>query len=232
MELIPASSPGMMRAHAHSYVKTIVSILMQDRKLLRPIAIFLQQCHSSNQPNFEEKLDALRLNQSRPNANGTVVPPDHVLTLIQTLHDFYKQSDTQVKYLRGAVVELLALKLICHRYDQPDEFCLTNQRFSENHRDITVQEVDVAALSVKRHKAEGYECKINANGFEAYDSINLCDLVDAADDREYRVNVGFIAFENAHVMNAKLKKFHLPDCIELYSLDSLEGLQYLPLLDN
>lgn len=123
-------------------------------------------------------------------------------------------------------------KLISHRYDRPGELCLNNQRFVENHKDITVKEVDVAALSIIRQKVEGYECKVSPNAFEAYDCINLNDLAEAANARQYRVNVGFVAFESNSVMKIKLVKLQLPDVVKLYGLDSIEILQHLSFLDN
>ena len=43
MKLVPACSPGMEAAHKHPYVQTTVAILLQDRSLLRPSAMFLKQ---------------------------------------------------------------------------------------------------------------------------------------------------------------------------------------------
>ena len=233
MKLVPASSPGMAVAHRHTYVHTTVNILLQDRNLLRPTARFLKKFSSYDQHGFEENLDALRLNRSRPNEHGIVTAPDHVITLTQTLLSLYQQSDKKkIDYQRGAIVELLIRKLISHRYDKPGEFCLNNQRFVENYKDITVKEVDVAAISTLRQKAEGYECKISPTAFEPYDCINLGDLSEAAIERKYRVNVGFVAFESDSVMKIKLIKLQLPDVIKLYGLDSIEMLQHLSFLDN
>lgn len=84
-----------------------------------------------------------------------------------------------------------------------------------------------------RRKAEGYECKVSASGFESYDCTNLTNLVDAANDREYRINAGFVSFENDSVMRLKLiRRFQLPAFIKQYGLDSIENLQHLPALDD
>lgn len=233
MKLVPASSPGMEAAHSHTNVRTTVDILMRDRNLLRPTARFLKKFTSRDQSNFEESLDALRLFRSRPDSNGIVTTPDHVITLTQTLSKVYQQSDLdKIKYQRGAIVESLVRQLIRHRYDRLGELCLNNQRFVENYREITVKEVDVAALSTTRLKAEGYECKVSPTSFEPYDRINLSNLADAANDRQYRVNVGFVAFESDSVMKIKLIKLGLPSAIKLYGLDSIESLQHLSLLEN
>ncbi len=233
MKLVPASSPGMEAAHRHTNVRTTVDILIQDRNLLIPTARFLKKFTSRDQSDFEESLDALRLFRSRPDSNGIVTTPDHVITLTQTLSKLYHQSDVEkIKYQRGAIVESLVRQLIRHRYDRPGELCLNNQRFVENYREITVKEVDVAALSPTRLKAEGYECKVSPTSFEPYDRINLSNLVDAANDRQYRVNVGFVAFENDSVMKIKLVRLALPSVIRLYGLDSIESLQHLSLLEN
>src|SRR5437763_11454599 len=231
MKLVPASSPGMEAAHRH--VRTTVDILIQDRNLLIPTARFLKKFTSRDQSDFEESLDALRLFRSQTDSNGVVTTPAHVITLTQTLSKLYHQSDVEkIKYQRGAIVESLVRQLIRHRYDRPGELCLNNQRFVENYRDITAKEVDVAALSTTRLKAEGYECKVSPTSFEPYDRINLSNLADAANDRHYRVNVGFIAFESDSVMKIKLVRLALPSVIRLYGLDSIESLQHLSLLEN
>jgi len=233
MKLVPASSPGMEAAHRHTNVRTTVDILIQDRNLLIPTARFLKKFTSRDQSDFEESLDALRLFRSRPDSNGIVTTPAHVITLTQTLSKLYHQSDMEkIKYQRGAIVESLVRQLIRRRYDRPGELCLNNQRFVENYRKITVKEVDVAALSTTRLKAEGYECKVSPTSFEPYDRINLSNLVDAANDRQYRVNVGFVAFESDSVMKIKLVRLALPSVIRLYGLDSIESLQHLSLLEN
>jgi hypothetical protein len=233
MKLVPASSPGMEAAHRHTYVRTIVDILMQDRNLLRPTARFLKKYSSGDQPGFKESLDALRLFRSRSDSNGVMTTPEYVITLTQTLMKLYQQRDmNKIKYQRGAIVELLVRQLIRHRYNRPGDLCLNNQRFVENYQNITVKEVDVAALSTTLRKVEGYECKVSPSSFEPYDVINLSNLADAASDRQYRANVGFVAFESDYVMKIKLIKLQLSDVIKLYGLDSIEFLQNLPLLDN
>jgi len=233
MKLVPASSPGMEAAHRHTNVRTTVDILIQDRNLLIPTARFLKKFTSHDQSDFEESLDALRLFRSRSDSNGIVTTPDHVITLTQTLSKLYQQRDLdKIKYQRGAIVESLVRQLIRHRYDRPGELCLNNQRFVENYKKITVKEVDVAALSTTRLKAEGYECKVSPTSFEPYDRINLSNLADAANDRQYRVNVGFVAFESDSVMKIKLVRLELPSVIKLYGLDSIESLQHLSLLEN
>jgi hypothetical protein len=234
MNLVSADSPGMRAAHSHSYVLTIVDILMQDRNLLRPTAALLRKYHLLDTENvktrFEEDLKELRRNRSRPSVDNTVTPPDNVIKLTQTLHDLYHQSDQQkVRYHRGAIVEVLVRKLIAHRYG-PNDFCLNSQHFVENYRNITVKEVDVAALSNIRYKLEGYECKVNPAGFEPSDKMNLTCLIDAADEKQYRINVGFVSFESDKVMRIKLAKHEIPNFIELYGLDSVETLQNLSFL--
>ena len=233
MELKSASSPGIRTAHIHSHVYTIVDILLAERSLLRPTALFLKNFINCEQENFKENLDALYLNQKRSNENGDVVTSDNVTKLIKTLLDLYHQRDKpRIQYQRGAIVEQLVYKLIDHRYSLPGDICQTNQRFIENYTDITVQEVDVAALSTARRKAEGYECKTSPNGFDSYDSINLHGLEEAAKQRQYRVNVGFVAFENDRIMEIKITKRRFPNAIKVYGLDSIETLQNLSALDN
>jgi hypothetical protein len=125
----------------------------------------------------------------------------------------------------------LVCKLVCHRYNENDESCLNNQRFFDNYKDITVQEVDVAALSNSRRKVEGYECKMNPAAFGPYDRINLSDLTDAAKERNYRSHVGFVCFENDRIVKLKLAKLQLPPFIKQYGLDTIESLQYIQHLE-
>lgn len=234
MHLVSADSPGMRAAHSHSYVLTIVDILMQDRNLLRPTAAVLRKYHvldtESIKARFEEDLKELQRNRSRPGVANTVTPPATVIRLTQILHDLYYQKDQQkVKYHRGAIIEVLVRKLIAHRYG-PNDFCLNSQHFVENYRNITVKEIDVAALSNSRHKLEGYECKVNPAGFEPSDEMNLTCLIEVADERQYRRNVGFVCFESDKVMRIKLTKYEISNFIEFYGLDSVETLQNLSFL--
>jgi len=97
MKLVPACSPGMEAAHKHPYVQTTVAILLQDRSLLRPSAMFLKQYTSYNQQGFEEKLEALCLLQSRPDVNGTVKVSGHANALTKTLQNLYQQKDQMNK---------------------------------------------------------------------------------------------------------------------------------------
>ena len=226
MRLVPAASPDMQAAHSHRYVLTIVDILMQDRNLLRPTAQLLKKYYLHAHPGLEKALEALRLNQRRPDTIGNVVTPEHVFQLTQILYELYQQDEKMIGYHRGAIVELLVHRLVCPRYG-PGEFCRTNQRFVDGYTDITVQEVDVAALSNIRHQVEGYECKVSASGFKQYDCTNLKDLADAAYERQYRVNVGFVAVENDSLMKIKLESYRVPAPIKLYGLDSLETLENL-----
>lgn len=225
MKLVPVISPGMQLAHSSSYVTTTVDILLQDRDLLRPISRLLKKHYSSASKDLAKDLEAFRLNRSRPDESGNVVTPEHVIILTQLLHNLYVQRDqTRINYQRGAIVELLVLKLIRHRYNA-DDFCANNQRFVEDFKDITVKEVDVAALSKTSNQVEGYECKVSASGFAPYDCINLKDLVSAAEERRYMVNVGFVCLDNDSLMRIKLKHLQPFEPIKLYGLDSLETLE-------
>ncbi len=211
----------MRKAHSNSYVRTIVDILLQHRDLLEDIADVLQTYEHRAQIGLAEDLETLRINQRRQN----LITPPHVIELTDVLHKLYQQPNENIKHQRGAIVELLARKIICPRYGK-DEFCLNNQRFFDKQGNpITVKEVDVAALSHIRSQVEGYECKIKTAGFESYDCINLENLVDAAHDQDYNVNVGFFSLDKDTVMTKKLRHLQPPPCINLYGLDSLEKLE-------
>ena len=50
-----------------------------------------------------------------------------------------------------------------------------------------------------------------------------CNLADAANDGQYRVHVGFVAFESDSVMKIKLVMLELPGIIKLYGLEAVVG---------
>ena len=161
------------------YVQTIVGILLQYPDLLEIVAELLQTYERRAQVGLEEYLDALRINQQRPDRKGQITS-GHVIELIQTLRNLYQLPDEDIVYHRGAIVEVLVFKLMSHRYNSGE--CVSNHRFVDEHGRVITDQVDVAALSRARMEIEGYECKLKANGIESSDCTNLARLVTVAHD--------------------------------------------------
>lgn len=226
MKLIPAGgSSRMQRALTHPYVQTIVGILLQYPDLLEIVAELLQTYERRAQVGLEEYLDALRINQQRPDRKGQITS-GHVIELIQTLRNLYQLPDEDIVYHRGAIVEVLVFKLMSHRYNSGE--CVSNHRFVDEHGRVITDQVDVAALSRARMEIEGYECKLKANGIESSDCTNLARLVTVAHDWGYRANVGFVTFDDDKYMKRKLARLQPAPVIKFYGLDSLGGLQVSP----
>ena len=226
MKLVPAGgSPRMQRALSHSYVQTIVAILIQYPDLLVIVSELLQTYERRSQVGLEEDLDALRINQQRPGNTGQTYS-GHVIELIQTLRNLYKQPDEDIVYYRGAIVEVLVLKLMSHRYLTGE--CVSNHRFVDEHGRVITDQVDVAALSRARKEIEGYECKLKANSIESSDCTNLANLATVAQDEDYRANVGFVALDDDKYMKRRLARLQPAQVIKLYGLDSIGRLQISP----
>src|SRR6266849_10523458 len=229
MKLVPAGgSPQMQRALMHSHVRTIAHILFQyaeHPELLRNVASILQTYDRHAQAGLETDLENLRVNQSRP-GNAGLAPPSHVVELIQTLHNLYQQRDEDIRYQRGAILEVLVYLLVAPRYNANE--CHSNHRFVDNHgRDVTDQ-VDVAALSQNKRQAEGYECKLKAAGIESSDCTSLADLAVAAQEEDYRTNVGFVTFDDEKPTRRKIARLHSSPVLNAYGLDSLGLLRNSP----
>src|SRR5260370_9347537 len=148
MRLVPAAgSSQMQRALIHRHVRAIANILFQyleQPELLRTVANILQTYERRAQVGLEADLEYLRVNKSRP-GNAGLAPPSHVVELIQTLRNLYQQRDEDIRYQRGAILEILIYKLVNPRYSPGA--CQNDHRFIDDQgRDITDQS-DVAALS-------------------------------------------------------------------------------------
>ncbi len=226
MKLVPAGgSPQMQRALMHSHVRTITRILFQyseHPELLRAVASILQTYDRHAQAGLEADLENLRVNQSRP-GNAGLTPPSHVVELIQTLRNLYQQRDEDIRYQRGAILEVLVYQLVSPRY-KADE-CKSNYRFVDNHDRYVTEQVDVAALSQDKHQAEGYECKLKVAGLESSDCTSLAYLAEVAQEEGYRSNVGFVTFDDEKVIRRKIARLHSSPALKAYGLDNLELLR-------
>ncbi|MFL5656150.1 MAG: hypothetical protein ACJ8CB_18465 [Ktedonobacteraceae bacterium] len=233
MKLKPKpGGPEMTAALAHPYVHKIVDILMRvlGNTFFKDVASFLTTYYHATQLDFVEALDDLRTNfRVFPNENGLFTPPTDIDELIQTLEALYQQDEKLVGFQRGAIVELLTARLVSLRY-RPRE-CLSNQCFVDRRgREITGQ-IDIAAFSDDKNRAEGYECKMKASGtfgLASEDCDNLRALVKAAQAEEYFVHVGVVSFDSKMFVKRKLKHFYAPSYIEAYGFESIGNLRYTP----
>lgn len=226
MKLIPASgSPRIQRALAHRYVHTIASILLHNYELLPPVSFLLRKYDRRTPTGLDEDLKSLCINQSTITDSGAVIIPPTVIELVQVLSSFYWQSDEDIRYQRGAILEVLVYKLVSPRY-QSDE-CLGNQRFMDEHGRPITDQIDVAALSHSHRQLEGYECKLKVDGIESSDCTNLACLATASIERDYFFNVGMVSFDHQTYMRRKLQRLHPDPAIKLYGLDDITKLAHI-----
>lgn len=227
MKLIPASgSPRMQKALAHRYVHTIVSILLQKPELLSPIALLLRRYDQREPVTLNEDLENLRVNQSVITSTGAVTAPPMIIELIQTLSALYRQPDEDIRYQRGAILEVLVCRLVSSRY-QPGE-CLGNQRFMDEHGRPITDQVDVAALSHALRQLEGYECKLKVNGIESADCTNLAYLASVASAADYRAQVGVVTLDSLIYMRRRLARLQPDPALKLFGLENIPLLADTP----
>jgi hypothetical protein len=218
----------MQRALIHRHVRTIAHILflyLEQPDLLRTVVSILQTYERHAQAGLEADLEYLRVNQSRPGDAG-LAPPSHVVELIQTLHNLYQQRDEDIRYQRGAILEVLVYQLVDPRYKANE--CQSNHRFVDNHGRYVTEQVDVAALSQNKRQIEGYECKLKAAGIESSDCTGLAELADVAQEEGYRTNVGFVTFDDEKPIRRKIAHLHSSPMLKAYGLDNLGLLRNNP----
>jgi hypothetical protein len=148
IKLTPAiGNLRLQQALSYTYVKDIVNFLLTHENLLPDVAEILQTCVQKNPPDLAVKLQSIYTTYAYTDDKGNLVLSGDIAELIQTLENFYRQPKEKIEDQRGAIVELLGRRLVCPRY-QNDANCANSQRFvDEQQRTITIQEVDVAALS-------------------------------------------------------------------------------------
>jgi hypothetical protein len=230
MKLVPAEGNlQLQRALAHIYVTTLVDIFVHHLDTLMVTADVLQTLVIPNPPGLKEKLKGIYDTYRSVDGDGNITVPEHIAKLIETLEKLYHQRNNEIiTDQRGAIVELLARRLICPRYTVND-ICANSRRFEdEQGREITIQEVDVAALSDVRRHVEAYECKMRSNKLERSDCDDLQALVQASEQRGYRANVGVISFDVDEVVRKKLRRLDAPYYIKPYGLQSIGKLQRTP----
>lgn len=228
MRLIPASGDlRLQRALAHSYVHTIVDILLAETNpnLFALVARLLQKYTRHAQTGLEEALQYLQSFYRFIQPEGEMMP-EHIMVLTRTIHNLYQQSDEEIKLLRGAIVEVFTYKLVQPRY-KPGE-CLSNQRFLDGHGRQVTDQVDVAAISRDRNEIEGYECKMKVDGIDSPDCTSLAHLVAVAQNWDYRTHVGIVTFDEETTMKFRLARLNPAPSISLYGLNSIFSLRYTP----
>lgn len=226
MKLVPAGgSSQMRRALEQRSVHSIVSILAQHPELLTSTAYILKTFDSHAQVELTTALDNLRLNHSRPGDSGLMSPP-YVSELVQILQNLYQQSDEEIRYQRGAILEVLTYMLVSSRY-QVDE-CQSDYRFKDvQGRDVTEQ-IDVAALSEYKRWVEGYECKLKASGIQSPHCTGLVYLVKVAEQEGYQANVGFVALEDESIISRRIGRLSSSTVLKAYGLNSIWLLRNSP----
>lgn len=225
----------MQNALSHPYVRTVVDILLQHRDTLGFTAEILQTYIYPLSPGFAEALAAIRTSFSQVDDEGKTFVPTHITLLTETLDKVYRQNKEKVDDQRGAIVELFGRRLVCPRYKN-DQECSNSRRFEDDHgHRITIQEVDIAALSHERRHIEAYECKMKAVSLASDDCIDLAYLLKAAEEDDYRANAGVVSFDSDKTVRRRLNKLqsvmeHVPTSkdIKAYGLESIELLQRSP----
>jgi len=231
MRLKPApGSPEMIRAHSNTLVHEIVYTLLQaiDQELFRNVALFLNTYNQGSQQNFSEALSDLRTN-TLPDEEGFFSAPAYLDTLVRNLEALYQHNENTLGFLRGAILEQLALRLISQRCLSSE--CFSNQLFLDKYGKEVTGQIDVGALSNNEYFVEGYECKIKAKGtygLASKDCDNLKALVRVAHDESYYVHVGVISFDSDNFVKSRLEYFDAPPYIKAYGLDSIIDLLSLP----
>jgi hypothetical protein len=218
----------LQQALSYTYVKDIVNFLLTREDLLPDIAEILQICVKKNPPDLAVKLKSIYTTYAYTDDKGNSVLSGDIAELIQTLENFYRQSQEKIEYQRGAILELLGRRLVCPRY-QDDTNCANSQRFvDEQQQNITIQEVDVAALSDYHKQLEAYECKMRVNKLEVHDCNDLAYLANEAFKCDYWANIGIISFDPSPMIQRKLKQLHADPRIRSYGIDRLMTLRDSP----
>jgi hypothetical protein len=118
------------------------------------------------------------------------------------MHEEFDQDGNVI--IPTHIKNFLRRKLVCKRYNHTGA-CANSRRFVDNkRREITIQEVDVAALCHTRFQAEAYECKVRSNKLDRDDCNDLKALTEYSQEINYQINVGIISFDNDQLLNRHL----------------------------
>lgn len=222
-------------ALTHADTQTIARILTEhlddDATLLREVARVLRKY--TGEVFSETGFD--RFNQQLTHIYNLYDPtPDYISQLLEALRNLYchpldrlfTNSEGQINSLRGAIVELLGIALIRPRYNQTSDECANSRKFlDQKNVKLTLQEVDIAAISYVRRQLECYECKLKVLYFDNADRIDLEYVYNAARKEDYAARVEVISFDARSMVMRRLDDLKAADCIRAYGLDTLRELQ-------
>lgn len=234
MKLISApGSKDMQRALVSPLVQDIVEGMLEvkDKPIFHLVARFLREFDQNANPSFARKLSALQVNQAgRPDIQGKTTFSPTFVKMITSIEALYDQKQTEVKYQRGAIVELLASKLIQSRC-QADE-CYSNYLFADGR--YSSEQIDVIVYSPQREECEAYTCKMNPHALESADCTNLTTLAEKLDVYAYDTHIGAICFDLSVLIERKIREkmdgLGIARIPKAYGLDNLLELEKDPFL--
>jgi hypothetical protein len=231
MKLVSApGSQDMMRAIRHPLVRAIADIMLshkEDRTFFKLVALFLKDHDAKTAQSFVRKLNELRnFGQNRPDVEGNFAPLSYIDEIVTKLEVLYNQSQNEIQFQRGAIVELLAFNLVNQRYQNNE--CLGNQRFFYERISGCTDQIDVAVLSRRRQKIEAYTCKTKANSIESVDCNNLIALTKEALEQDYDIHIGAISFDNSRIIEQRLRRFSGTETIKAYGINNIRELETDP----
>ncbi len=229
MKLVSAEgNQQQQRALNNVYAREIAHILVEHIEdvpdLLQVISEILQRCTGDKHGDITNKLNSIRIlyeNQSDGKA------PDYIIKLVSALEKVYQHPKEQIDHLRGAIVELLGRALICPRYRSGE--CANSRRFvNSRNKEVTIQEVDVAAISYFYFQLEGYECKIKSISLMHDDCVDLAYLAKEAQEESYQAHIGIISLDPDKMVARNIRRLTGEQCIQVYGVESIKELKYSP----
>ncbi|GAC1371987.1 MAG: hypothetical protein NVSMB44_39560 [Ktedonobacteraceae bacterium] len=164
--------------------------------------------------------------RNRPDAEGKFVSLSYVDEIVTKLDVLYDQPQDKLRFQRGAIVELLALKLVEPRYQNKE--CLGNQRFVYERNPHFTDQIDVAVLSKRRQKIEAYTCKTKPNTIESVDCNNLIALAKEALAQNYDIHTGAVSLDNSRIIAQRLRRFAGTEAIKAYGINNIRELETDP----
>jgi hypothetical protein len=221
---------ALANAHAQTIARILSEHLDDDATLLREVATVLRRY--TGEVYRETGLDGLN-QQLTHISNFYDLAPNYISQLLEALRNLYCHPldrlfgslDEQINSLRGAIVELLGLALVRPRYDLASDECANSRRFFDQENvKITLQEVDIAAISYVHRQLECYECKLKVLNFNNADRIDLEYVYNTAGQENYTANVGVISFDARRIIIRRLNYLDAADYIQAYGLDTLSEL--------
>jgi hypothetical protein len=239
-------SPGIQEALTDGHVKKIVDIFLdireKDKKFFKLVARFLQEHSGFPSENFAKQLGILRnykfnridFSGQRPSSSFS---SNELLSSIEALYN--AENENTINYRRGAIVELLAYKLVNSRCREGE--CKSNYCFEAQSGRYKSPQIDVVVFAQRKQQLEGYSCKIKLHSnLEHNEAVrHLFYLSKEAKDLGYNAHVGLISFDESRVICQRLKTLSIPDAptikvpffheeIRAYGLDNLSDLMRSP----